>query len=129
MPNGATRILLVDDEPGIRLTLSAILSMKGYEVETAVDGVDALEHLSRKKPDVVISDLRMPRMDGFELLSTIRRKHKEVALIAITGEFADVPAGLTADAFFLKGNYRPDDLVAEIRRLQAARAAGANSVA
>jgi CheY-like chemotaxis protein len=131
MPNGATRILLVDDEPGIRLTLAAILSMKGYIVETAIDGVDALERFNRNRPDVVISDLRMPRMDGFELLSIIRRKHKDVGLIAITGEFPDLPAGLIADAFFLKGNYKPDDLVAEIRRLQSDRAAGAgaNSIA
>ena|SRR5690242_1108625 len=117
MPPRSPRILLVDDEPGIRLTLGAVLSLKGYEVETAVDGMDAIERFTARRPDLVISDLRMPRMDGFELLRKIRELSTKIGLIAITGEFPDKPAGLVADAFFTKGAYRPEELLAEVRRL------------
>ena len=70
----AFRILVVDDEPAILSTSSSVLSSKGYEVRTAKDGFAGLAELRRSLPDLIISDLRMPNMSGFELLSIVRRR-------------------------------------------------------
>lgn len=112
------RILVVDDEPSILDTARAVLASKGYEVRTAVDGFAALAALRRSLPDVIISDLRMPNMSGFELLSVVRRRFPHIPVIAISGEYtAGEPEGLIADAFFIKGQYRIDELFQKIADL------------
>jgi len=112
------RILIVDDEPSIRETSAAVLGSRGYEVHTASDGFQALAELSRSLPDLIISDLRMPNMSGFELLSVVRRRFPHVPVIAITGEYTgSAPAGLIADAFFTKGLYPPEQLFNKIADL------------
>ena len=112
------RILIVDDEPAILETSSAVLGTKGYEVRTAADGFQALAELTRSLPDLIISDLRMPNMSGFELLSVIRRRFPHIPVIAISGEYNGiVPAGLIADAFFTKGAYPPEQLFRKIAEL------------
>lgn len=63
------RVLVVDDEELIRSTSTMILESKGFEVRTAADGFAALVELRKSPPDILISDLRMPSMSGFELLS------------------------------------------------------------
>ena len=67
------RILAVDDEPNIVRLIQVNLERMGYQVETANNGVQALEKIRASRPDLVVSDVMMPEMDGFELLSTIRR--------------------------------------------------------
>ena len=66
------RILLVEDDALIRETTCMLLQGEGFEVRVAVDGADALEQLDRELPDLVLSDIRMPRVNGFELLERIR---------------------------------------------------------
>ena len=119
MPTGFNyRILVVDDEPAILKTSAAILETKGYEVRTASDGFTALAELRRALPDVIISDLRMPNMGGFELLSVVRRRFPHIPVIAISGEFNSIaPTGLIADAFFRKGDYTPEELFHKIAEL------------
>ncbi len=112
------RILVVDDEAGIRETASVLLSSKGYEVHVAEDGFAALAQLRRSLPDLIISDLRMPNMSGFELLSVIRRRFPQIPVIAISGEYnGTTPEGLIADTFFSKGDYTPEQLFARIAEL------------
>ena len=112
------RILVVDDEEHIREISSALLSTLGYEVHTAVDGFAALVALRRSLPDVIISDLKMPNMSGFELLSIVRRRFPQVPVIAISGEYNGIaPAGLIADAFFTKAGYTPEQLFQKIAEL------------
>lgn len=113
------KILLVDDEPNIRLVLSAVLDRSGYAVEVAEDGFAALRTIQRSKPDLVITDLRMPNMNGFELLSVIRTRYPEIPTIAISGEFlaVDFQEGPLADAFFQKGNYALPDFLNRIADL------------
>jgi CheY-like chemotaxis protein len=119
MPDGfAFRILVVDDEPYILTTSSAILGGKGYEVRTAKDGFAGLVELRRSQPDLIISDLRMPNMSGFELLSIVRRRFPHIPVIAISGEFNGIaPEGLIADAFFTKGQYSPEQMFQKIAEL------------
>lgn len=68
------RVLVVDDEPTVLQVSRLVFSEHGYEVRTAADGFEALVELRRSMPDVIISDLRMPNMSGFELLSVVRRR-------------------------------------------------------
>jgi CheY-like chemotaxis protein len=113
------RLLLVDDEPSIRVVLGAVLEDAGYAVDVAEDGIAALRKIEPKPPDLVITDLRMPNMSGFELLSALRARFPELPTIAISGEFltADVNGSPIADAFFQKGSYAIPDLLAKVHDL------------
>ena len=77
-------ILVVDDEPLLRDILIKILSKKGYKVETAVDGEEALEMLRQQKYQLLISDIKMPRLNGFELLKEVKQKYPEMGVIMMT---------------------------------------------
>jgi CheY-like chemotaxis protein len=66
------RILVVEDDATVRVTVSTVLENKGYDVSTANDGFDALLQLQHAIPDLMVSDLNMPQMSGFELLSVVR---------------------------------------------------------
>jgi CheY-like chemotaxis protein len=112
------RILVVDDEPSIREISEVLLVQKGYEVRTAGDGFEALVELRRALPDVIISDLTMPNMSGFELLSIVRRRFPQIPIIVISAAFTGLaPGAVIADAFFYKGDYAPDELFTKIAEL------------
>ena len=113
------RILVVDDDGSICAMAKAILESQGYEVLCAVDGFDALTALKQSLPDVIISDLQMPNMSGFEFLSIVRRRFPKIPTIAISGAFSgeDVPESVLADAFFEKGQYSPESLFQKITAL------------
>lgn len=110
------RILLVDDEENLRKMARAILESQGYEVMCAVDGFDALATLRQSLPDVIISDLKMPNMNGFEFLSVVRARFPQIPIIAISGQFSGigVPDSVLADAFFAKGQYTLEELFRRI---------------
>lgn len=121
-------ILVVDDEPVMRETMKILLTASGYEVSTAEHGFDALLQLKTLHPSVIISDLNMPQMSGFELLSIVRRRFPEIAVIAVSGAYESgdlVPGGVIADAFYAKGRHHPEELlraIAELIRTSTLRA-------
>ncbi|MBC8247430.1 MAG: response regulator [Deltaproteobacteria bacterium] len=78
-------ILLVDDEAGIRRVLKIALSDMGYTVLTAQNGVEALEIFKDTRPPIVLTDIKMPEMDGIELLRRLKLEHPETEIIIITG--------------------------------------------
>lgn len=100
-----TSILVVEDDVSVRLTISKLLVDQGYEVSTASDGFDALLQLRDTVPDLILSDLNMPQMSGFELLSVVRRRFPEVLVVASSGAYdsSEIPNGVIADAFYAKG--------------------------
>ncbi len=77
-------ILIVDDELTMRGLLERILAREGYQMYTARNGVAALEHLSERKFDIVISDMKMPEMGGLELLKRIKKEYPGVGVIIMT---------------------------------------------
>ena len=79
------RILVVDDEFLLRDSIRIVLEKEGYEVFTAADGEEAMEQLEAGLPQVVISDIKMPKTDGIELLKTIKSEHPEVEVVMLTG--------------------------------------------
>lgn len=80
-----TKILIVDDEESLRTLLSISLSHKGFEVFTAEDGKKAIEIFRQESPPIVITDIKMPGIDGLELLKQIRRLNPDTRVIVITG--------------------------------------------
>ena len=114
------QILLVDDEQSVRDTLARLLSAAGYDVSTAQHGFDALLQLRRATPEVIISDLNMPQMSGFEFLSVVRRRFPDVLVVAVSGAYESgdqVPGGVIADGFYAKGHARPEDLLRTVAQL------------
>ena len=112
------RILVVDDEPLLRQTSAMVLTDGGYEVRTAGDGFEALIEMRQALPHLIISDLSMPNMSGFELLSVVRRRFPHIPVIAVTGRFNGTqPGALIADAYFNKGHYTPEELFASVSLL------------
>ncbi|RJP66756.1 MAG: response regulator [Candidatus Abyssobacteria bacterium SURF_17] len=79
------KILLVDDDPEFRRAMKKLFEKSGYDVTAAGDGEEALEALGKSRFDLIISDLRMPRLDGIELMEEIKRKKVNVPVIFITG--------------------------------------------
>jgi CheY-like chemotaxis protein len=127
-----TRILIVEDDVTVRFTFSTVLEAAGYEVSTAIDGFDALLHLKQQIPDVILSDLNMPQMSGFELLSVVRRRFPSIMVVAASGAYSSgaVPAGVLADAFFAKGAASAASLlqiIAELVRTGAVDHTGQNA--
>ena len=98
-------ILIVDDSPPIRTSLSLVLREMGYRVRAAEDGFAALRAVRQGLPDILLSDLNMPGMSGFELLAVFRQRFPEIKLIAMSGAFSHgaAPPNLSADAFYQKG--------------------------
>jgi CheY-like chemotaxis protein len=80
-----TRVLLVDDEPGILETLSQILTEEGYVVVSALEGEDALDIAGLFPPDVIVTDLRLPGLDGIATVERIRHDLPDVSAVLVTG--------------------------------------------
>ncbi|RJP65587.1 MAG: response regulator [Ignavibacteriales bacterium] len=95
-------ILIADDSPTIRKFVSIALSIHGYEVIAASDGMEAIEKLPQSNIDLVITDLNMPNLDGYELIKTIRQdeRFKDIPIIILSSlsKEGDVEKGLASGA-------------------------------
>jgi CheY-like chemotaxis protein len=117
------RVLVVEDSVGVRELERVILESAGYEVMTAVDGLDGIARLRSEPADLVLSDVEMPGMDGFTLTRTIRRTRgwEQVPVVIMTsrGDEGDRRAGLEAgaSAYLLKSDFDQTELVETVRRL------------
>jgi CheY-like chemotaxis protein len=114
------RMLIVDDDAVFCEIADELFSSLGYTVRCADDGFEALAIMKQALPDIIICDLNLPKMSGFELLSIIRRRFPQIPVIAMSGEYVgtDLPAGVIADAYLQKGGeHSPEVLVSKIRDL------------
>lgn len=112
------QILVVDDDPSVRDSVMMTLVAAGYDAVAAEDGFRALSRLRKSLPDVVLSDLDMPGMSGFELLSVVRRRFPQISTVAMSGAYGgdEIPCGVIADGFFAKGS-QSKNLLKTIQRL------------
>jgi two-component system OmpR family response regulator len=96
----AEMILIVDDEAGVRELLGDALRIAGFETSTASDGMSALTAIRNKKPDLLIIDINMPLMDGFELVERLRSTgdNTPALMLSARADRADVTRGLTLGA-------------------------------
>jgi two-component system response regulator MprA len=121
------RILVVDDDPGVRESLRRSLAFNGYDVELAADGLEALAAVDRQRPDAVILDVMMPRLDGLETCRRLRAAGDDLAVLMLTAReaVADRVAGLDAGADdYLPKPFALDELLARLRALLRRAAPG-----
>lgn len=113
------RILIVDDDESIRQVVGTLLSDQGYEVLTAGDGFEALAAMRGGIPDLMITDLKMPNMSGFELLGVVRKRFPSIAVIALSAEFrpTSLPVDILFDRYLEKGEAPPLEIVEIVREL------------
>ena len=113
---GDKLILLVDDNPAILEGVADLLELQGYQVLTASSGNQAVTQMQSKKPDLVISDIMMPGMDGYEFYKVVRSNPEWVPIpfifLTARGQQRDIRRGnsLGADAYLTKP-FEPDDLI------------------
>jgi DNA-binding response OmpR family regulator len=123
--NQNARILLVDDEASIRLTLGALLERTGYDVTSADGGEQAVQLLERQVFDLLLTDLKMPGMDGMQVVAAARQCQPDVAVIVLTGHGSLETAieGLHQQVFdYLLKTTPPDQVIARVKAGLAARA-------
>ena len=92
MSKSMIEILIVDDDPALRQLLTLVLLKSGYAVRSAQDGFSALAAIRTAVPDILLSDLYMPGMSGFELLSVVRRRFPLIPVIAMSSAYSGSPA-------------------------------------
>ncbi len=120
----APKILVVDDEPRLAKMLSGLLELEGFLVEAAADGAEALQRLGAFAPDVVVSDIRMPGLDGLELLRETLARSPETDVILMTAHASaeSAVAALKAGAQdYLLKPFDNDELLHRIRRIVESR--------
>ncbi len=116
------RLLIVDDEKPTRLNLEHVLGREGYQVQSAENGVEALTHLARTTYDVVLTDMKMEKIDGLTLLSRIKKDYPTTEVILISG-YATVPVAIEAikrgSYHFISKPFKLDDLRATVQKALA----------
>ncbi len=123
------KILLVDDDPDILMAMGMVLEAHGYKLVTARDGIEALEKLKSEKPDLMILDLLMPRMDGFEVCKQLkdprRAKYANIPILILTSVREDasrrryeLETGLALDVDdYVEKPIAPHTLVERVEKL------------
>ncbi len=115
---GRGKILIVDDERDVADTTQTLLKAHGFEVDIAYNGYEALEKIAENKPDIVLQDIMMPGMDGYEVCSKIKRNEqtKDVAVLLVTAGTGEMIATREADGFLAKP-FKQDILLTFINHL------------
>ena len=114
-----TKLLLIDDDPNLILLVQDYLEFQGYQVAIADNGKEALEQLEEEIPDLIICDIMMPEMDGYELVEKIREDRRiswiPVIFLSAKGQATDRVKGLNtgADVYLIKP-FEPEELVAQV---------------
>jgi two-component system chemotaxis sensor kinase CheA len=122
LPDNQKRVLIVEDSLTIRSMLKNFVESAGYDVMTAVDGLDAFSKLESENFDLIVSDIEMPRMNGFDLTKKVRQKkeNSDIPVILVTAleSAGDMKRGMEAgaDAYIIKSSFEKSNLIETIRR-------------
>src|SRR5580698_2496365 len=114
------RILIIEDEAPMRTALADLLDGEGYRVLTAADGESGLERALAEKPDLILLDVMMPKLDGFAVCAELRRMEVEIPVLMLTakGQVEDRVTGLDAGADdYLVKPFSTEELLARVRAL------------
>ena len=117
-----SRILVAEDDPNILRQIEFNLQSSGYEVETALNGMDAFKKLMARRPDLLITDVMMPEMDGYELVSTLRRDEQladlPVIMLTARSQDWDMMQGYNSGTdLYLTKPFNPAELLNFVRRI------------
>ena len=124
MAEMAARILIVDDEPSIVVPIQFLMEQQGYSVLVAENGEDALDVIYKYKPDLILLDIMLPRIDGYEVCEIVRLdpRYRDIKIIFITakGREVEIAKGLAlgADAYITKP-FSNIELVSKVKELLA----------
>jgi chemosensory pili system protein ChpA (sensor histidine kinase/response regulator) len=121
---GTPLVMIVDDSLTVRKITSRTLTRAGFDVITAKDGIDALELLNDRTPDVILLDIEMPRMDGFEFTKTIKNepRNAHIPIIMITSRTAEKHRNRAKELgvdLYLGKPYQEDELIRNLREMLA----------
>lgn len=114
-------IIFVEDEPTLQKTLGRILEEEGFEIQGALDGQSGLALIKRIKPSLILLDLILPKMDGFEVLQELKKdpEVKDIPVIVLTNlesaQDVEKAISLGATTYLVKANYELNDVVKKIR--------------
>ncbi|MEX0617003.1 MAG: response regulator [Candidatus Woykebacteria bacterium] len=121
--NKKTKVLIVEDEPNILDLYAYEFKSLGFDVVKAEDGIQGLQQAAREKPDLVILDIMLPKLDGLNMLKELRLTPGEVGrtpVIVLTAlsdqEFADEAMRLGANEFFIKTEFFPNKMIGKIKK-------------
>ena len=117
----APKILVVDDDPSISDMLTLVLETEGFEPVAVMDGNEAVQAFREHQPDLILLDVVLPRMDGYELLAIIKKnkKFKDIPVVLLTskdGFLNRVRGRLAGAAAYLTKPFDPDRMIAEIEK-------------
>ena len=116
------KILIADDEPNIVISLEFLMQQSGYEVATARDGEDTMQKIASFQPDLVLLDIMLPKLNGFEVCQRIRENSEwsriKIIMLSAKGREIEVSKGIAlgADAYVTKP-FSTKDLIAQVQRL------------
>lgn len=114
------KVLLVEDDEMLHGMYTQKFKNQGYEVISAYDGAEGVKQSSEAKPDIILLDVIMPKMDGFVALKKIRKNNPDVPVILLTnlGQEEDVRKGkeLGANDYFIKANHTPQEVVDKVKQ-------------
>ena len=115
-------ILVIDDDPLVGKTVQKMLSVDSWEVRLASDGRDALEQISKQAPDLVVTDIIMPDMEGLEIIVALKKSNPQIHIVAVSGsgrssgvDYLEYAEKLGAFATLTKP-FRRDELLSIVRR-------------
>lgn len=123
MKNKNKKVLIIEDDPYIADMYAAKFKMEKYEIKLAKNGVKAFNELQKEKPDIILLDLLMPKMDGYEFLEQFKKKKefKNIKVIILTnlGQKREIERGLKlgADDYVVKAYFTPEEVVKKIESL------------
>ena len=111
------RVLIVDDDPGVRQAIQWALEDEGFSVEAAADGQAALELATSRRPDLVLLDITLPRLDGYGVARELRREHgPALPILAITADGQAPEKARRVGAYaFVRKPFELDELLAAVR--------------
>ncbi|MCD6270224.1 response regulator [bacterium] len=121
------RLLFIEDELALQKTLGDMFRKNGYEVISALNGKAGIELANKEKPDVILLDLILPKMDGFEVLSNLKKTEetKEIPVIILTNldNISDIDKALELGAkiYLVKANYSQEEVVEKVNQVLSSR--------
>lgn len=117
-------VLVVDDDPLVIEILQTVLNLEEFEVTTASDGATALERVGERRPDVVVLDVMMPGLDGFEVCRRLKADHPSLPVVLLTARNSEADRAEAQDAdcdVYLTKPFSPLDLIGRLRDLVGSR--------
>ena len=113
------KILVIEDEATLQKALNDVLAQEGYDVLNALDGMSGLDIALKENPDLILLDIILPKMDGFEVLKRLKEKESKIPIIILTNlsDISDIQKALDlgATTYLVKADFHLDDVLKKVK--------------